>query len=229
MNAREYTWREFRDALFVYASRDMERREQLIFRGHSDSTWPLKTTLDRERSFTDDAARRLYSVGLLNEFRRQAIGLGLPPDRLPELESTAFELVARHYGLPSPLMDMTASPYVASFFAFDFRTRPASGKVAVWMVDRSELRADQGIEIVDTPELLRYNRRAIQQRGVFLRVASAVRLLEDCLSPALTKFELPADDAKVALADLDEMGLNSTSLFGDLDGAARTARSRIGV
>jgi hypothetical protein len=51
--------------------------------------------------------------------------------------------------------------------------------------------------------------------------------MEELLGKALTKIEIPASERSIALADLDEMGLNSTNLLYDLDGAARTARSRI--
>lgn len=227
MRVVKHTWREFRNTLYSYASTDRLRREQFLFRGQGDSEWAVQTTPDRERTFKTDDERHKHFLAMLADFRREAIRLGLPAERLPDTKSEAFELLARHHGLPSLLLDMSESPYVAAFFAYDFSRRPSSGSVAIWMVDRSKFpTADPGLEIIDDPELLRFNKRAIQQRGQFLRASTIRAPVVDLLDAALTKFEWPADDAKVALADLDEMGVNATTLFGDLDGAARTARSR---
>lgn len=226
MKVVEYTWQEFRTSLFRYASKDRQRREQLVFRGHADADWQLQTTLDRDRTFTGDDDRAAHVTALLMEFRGEAIRLGLDETQLPDGE--ALELLARHHGLPSPLLDVTESPYVAAFFACDFWSKPKSGRVAIWMIDRARFPThERGLDIIDDKELVRFNRRAIQQRGQFVRVATVREPLEKLLDHALVKFVVPANDQAVALADLDEMGVNSTSLFGDLDGAARTARSRL--
>jgi len=50
--------------------------------------------------------------------------------------------------------------------------------------------------------------------------------VEALLSPALSKIVMPARLRRLALTDLDEMTITAASLFADLDGAARTARTR---
>lgn len=98
------------------------------------------------------------------------------------------------------------------------------------MLDRAKLpdyTQLDSLNVIDDPALLRFNQRALQQHGVFLRVSMLRRSLEDQLDHALTKFVLPSSDRQVALADLDEMTINDTNLFCDLDGAARTVVARL--
>lgn len=83
------------------------------------------------------------------------------------------------------------------------------------------------IELIDDPELIRFNRRAAMQRGVFMRCSTVNEPLPVVLQPALTKFQLPSKDKQSALGDLDAMLISETVLFSDLDAAARTAARRI--
>ncbi len=84
----------------------------------------------------------------------------------------------------------------------------------------------RAINIVDDRDLLRFNVRALEQRGVFTRVLSIAKPLEEFLSHALVRFEIPSSDHRLALAELDEMTVTAKNLFRDLDGAARTAAGR---
>jgi len=129
------TWGEFRSSLLDFAALPRVRRAQLLFRGQADASWPLMATLDRFRTFTNDIQRLLIVNALLEEFRREAIIVKSAADTLPE--NDALELLARHHGLRSPLLDWTESPYIASHFAYNSNRdkRPAR----VWVLDRAKL------------------------------------------------------------------------------------------
>ena len=220
-------WATFRRRLLDYSSLDLKRRRQLIFRGQPDSRWGLLPTLDRVRSFETDRERDQYIVDLLEDFRREVVGLGGRSGRPHPAEG--LELLARHHGLPSPLLDWTESPYVASFFAFQDSTSPPFKSVAVWALDLAKFAPgdDLGIDLIRDPDLIRFNRRALRQRGVFLWVETASAPVEQLLGGALTQFVLPGASRQLALADLDEMRINAAELFHDRDAAARTAAYRI--
>ena len=94
------------------------------------------------------------------------------------------------------------------------------------MMDRAKLEQAQ-LEIIDDYSLLRFNQRAMRQRGIFVRLATGVAL-EELVSDALTQILIPERQFRAALADLDEMTINATYLFGDMEGAARTAHFRVG-
>jgi hypothetical protein len=218
------SWDAFRARLAQYCRLSIDRRRQLIFRGQSDASWLLQTTLDRFRDFAADDERERYFATLLRRFRREL--LNLQEGDGWRLEGDALELMARHHGLPTPLLDWSESPFVASYFAFG----GAAGfdrNVAVWVLDRAKLPEDSSfVTIIDDETLLSHNRRAIRQRGVFLRVRTVAQPLETLLESAIFKFELPVADAPLALAELDEMTITATSLFNDMEAAARTVARR---
>ena len=110
-----------------------------IFRGQSDSSWSLMTSL--ERWITDNSK---LSTGVMNdkefiekvflsEFRNGAhrylkSSLHLPQDTLEWLA------LMQHHGTPTRLLDFTRSPYVASFFAFEYPGEPTKN-CAVWAIN----------------------------------------------------------------------------------------------
>ncbi len=222
------SWEGFRRFLAEYALQSRERRGLLLFWGQENTEWSLQTTLDRRRKFSEDAERESFYDELLLEFRREAIGLISTSSNLPEGE--AFELLARHHGLPSILLDWTESPYVASFFAFDRAVFDEQKPVAIWMFDLAKDDSNNNeLSLIRDHDLLRFNRRALQQRGVFTRIATVRQPLEDLLGNALTKFVIPAKERELALAELDEMLINASSLYNDLDSVARTIARRMNL
>jgi hypothetical protein len=90
----------------------------LLFRGHRDASWRLASTFARHMPvpFSASTSRKLDDMILHFIVRLRSMDIDLPfriDDRRARLE------FARHYGLPSPLIDFSKSPYVALFFAFN--------------------------------------------------------------------------------------------------------------
>lgn len=82
-------------------------RSSFIFRGMSNSSWGLKTSLERLGSPPNAVER-----GLLRSFRKYS------PAALFQRNSTWEILaVAQHNGLPTRLLDWTVSPLIAAHFA----------------------------------------------------------------------------------------------------------------
>jgi hypothetical protein len=215
------SWSRFKELLHSYAALPADERGELWFRGQSDSNWPLQTTLDRFASFTDREHRFAVAQRLLGRFRQELIGIG-SRDEAPE--GVALELLARHHGLPSDLLDWTESPYIAAYFALEgtLTTRPRS--VAIWVLNLGLLSHDNPeVQPIRSRELFWSNPRALSQRGVFLRLRSADRSAENILGEALTKWVLSPTERIIALRDLEAMNITARNLFRDFEGAARSA------
>ena len=221
------TWEELRfhlDELWSFGS-GRDAIDRIWFRGQSRYDHELVPSVDRSAKFASTSERSRYISKILDEFRNEAIllgsGSGVP-------SGVGLELLARHHGLPSPLLDWTLSPYVAAFFAFFDAVQTEIVDVSIYAlyrpyIPKEVLEPEGPIGLIYENEYLQFNRRACQQRGVFLRLSSAERTIEECLQDSLVKFRIPASERRRALSCLDSMLLNSSTLMYDLDGAAKTA------
>jgi hypothetical protein len=228
------SWAQFRTAVIAsFQTVPLERRQNWWFRGQSNATYRLEPTIDRGRTFPSDSAREASIARLLREFRSEAMlissGLTLPPDE-------GFELLGRHHGLPSPYLDFTRTPWIAIYFAFATAKADSGEYVAIYAFDKKKVPTSSLIatgasppplELFEDPDDVRFNRRALQQRGVFLRVSTRSQTPEALLGPALYRWLIPTSERQAVLTELDLMLLNSTMLMYDLDGAARTVEQRL--
>ena len=117
-------WREFQE---VVAGTEYKN---WIFRGQSDSDWPLFSSLSRY--FKDHGVHpRAWAIQedrISRIFRRKA---HLFLEHVP-VETDDFQWLAlmQHHGAPTRLLDFTFSPFIAAFFALEHATKDA----AVWGV-----------------------------------------------------------------------------------------------
>ncbi len=102
-------WNELQELLFKdsYDEKLGRYRSEYIFRGLSDASYQLKTSLMRLNGPYRDLERHL-----LRNFRKYA-------HRNPVSGESVWNLmaIAQHHGLPTRLLDWTYSPYIALHFA----------------------------------------------------------------------------------------------------------------
>lgn len=104
------TWQDFKS----WAAR-VHDAGALAFRGQAKSAWALQTSLYR----SGRANLLRYSVETLREFHGHLEAMtGLQVDADKPTEFGRMVAIAQHYGLPTPLLDWTLSPYIAAWFAF---------------------------------------------------------------------------------------------------------------
>lgn len=105
----------------------------ILFRGHADESWELKTTLERFAPQITSLNDYLYIAekirfqvelhagtewdpileeGVIKSTYRSKIGM------YADIPSPEYLVYLRHHSFPSPLLDWTRSPYIAALFAF---------------------------------------------------------------------------------------------------------------
>jgi hypothetical protein len=116
------TWDDFRQAADTFhVAKGSERI--YVFRGHPNATWRLKPTL--HLSVTRESALPLPSpeellrleTNLTARFQQEAPNYLSPAVLLSTHATLDWWTVMRHYGVPTRLLDWTASFYVAAYFA----------------------------------------------------------------------------------------------------------------
>jgi hypothetical protein len=109
------------------------RRSSFVFRGMSNADWPLLTSLERLGSPPEKVEQPA-----LRAFGKYApigtVSLRSEWDRLA---------VAQHNGLPTRVLDWTASPLVAAHFATEekeYRSGPKAANGVIWCVNAEKVR-----------------------------------------------------------------------------------------
>lgn len=237
------TWEEFRNTVQrpEYAS--------WAFRGQSDATWPLFSSLSRyliSFSVHPDAWVQ-QETRILRIFKRKA---HLLLEQIPT-DKDSFEWLAlmQHHGAPTRLLDFTWSPFVAAFFALE-RARDAAavwalfpprvskqrvrtlrpsqrtkrGEVAPWVeggYEKHFLPNRNRLVVIGEPH--RMNQRLIAQSGTFVMPGVLDEPVDALIPRGLVKFVLNAKKMRRrAMAELYQMNISNATLFPGLDGLARS-------
>jgi FRG domain len=217
---------------------DAFEEDRYLFRGVGSDEWQLVSSFDRHAGDVASEDRSAEAETLLDLFVEECVTSDGTLDATPT-ERHALIALAQHHSLPTRGLDWTESPYVAAYFAFadawSFGRVEARGRVAIWALDRTHpvWEDTKAVEIVTTGRP--GNERMIRQRAALTYLHAPTPALDEYVGTraesgdALVKFSLPKAEAPVALADLAAMGITSTRLFPDREGAARAAQLRYAI
>jgi hypothetical protein len=139
MSIKDIHVKSLKDALDTLESLALGNGD-IVFRGHSNPDWPICSTLSRHTPIPHRSWDTLID-DMLEHFATNLRSIGALPDEIIRGRRARLEY-GRHYGVPSPLIDFSLSPYVALFFAFN-ETRP----------DRNKLHQEVVVYAVDIPAL----------------------------------------------------------------------------
>lgn len=225
-----------------------------VYRGQSDATWPLNTSLYRAfedalpmiqkktgspRRFARDEHEKL----LLERFQASA---HLYRSALPKIrEKLEWLAIMQHYGAPTRLLDLTLSPHIATYFALE----EGHGDSCVFAFDHAKLRPGNQDPDVLRSELFKDRRghdsfimlyrprmsteRLVAHQGLFLIPSNSYEPFRDIIShrapggAACKKIIIPAKLRFDGVGRLRNMNLTSMSLFPGIDGFCRSLRFQV--
>lgn len=175
-------------------------RAPFVFRGMSDSKWPLATSLERLKS-----PPKVVEPALLRSFRKYA-----PRGTFAQNSDWEALAVAQHNGLPTRVLDWSVSPLIAAHFATAEREHFSKHGV-VWCVDVIALRNRVLPHKIAEP----IKRAPAAVYDVALLEAAYPRLADFdatrwTLGEACVFFEPPSIDARIA---------NQTGILSAMNGA----------
>lgn len=230
-SCRVESWQKFAEILNAEHSKSAD---DMVFRGHRRCDWPLESTLARQ--FRGGSISPSISKSLLDKFRLAMRGRGYDLTDKSENEIWAF---GQHFGLATPLLDWTESPFVALFFAFlkeDDEHERENPTRAVFRINRS-LIAEVLPDLFFEPTLGE-NARLVNQAGLFTvtpeggdnLVSAIINAITyelalkpddpDELSRYICKFHIPNEDRVGCLNSLRRMNIHHANLFPDPMGAS---------
>ncbi len=229
------SWEQFK----TYVSNLEHRR--YIFRGQSQ---PLRLRTSFHRTgranlsrFLNDDIRTLHRH--LSQRTSHVFNLSIPD------ENGAFFNLVQHHGYPTPLLDWTFSPFVATFFAYHrIKNSEARAtveeKIRIFIFDQKAWRETfrqfshltwrkPHFSIMEFIAI--DNERLTPQQSISSvtnvdDIETYIRSMESAEKQFLRIVELPKNERPSVMRELSVMGITAGSLFPGLDGACEELRER---
>ncbi|MDQ3277255.1 MAG: FRG domain-containing protein [Bacteroidota bacterium] len=110
--------------------------EKWAFRGQANAAWVLNNAIERTDFIHQGNGIEAQFVA---EFQRGARNY-LSKDQTPE-HLIEWLALMQHHGAPTRLLDLTKSPFIAAYFAFEFAPVKDDQYVAIWCLNVGHLKA----------------------------------------------------------------------------------------
>jgi FRG domain len=240
---RMVSWEDFEHEIKKFEHPKRKPWDEVWFRGQSDATWQLHTTLERRSMSVRAVSAYLNLIGEIKPAIETFTGATFEmPNRVDVEKScreydrfefalrefTTYLAHLRHCGFPSPLLDWSRSPYVAAYFAFA-RTRH-DGDVAIYAYRERPVNFKIGDsdlpQIVSFGPIVKTHKRHFRQQS---RYTTCVRYIDgqwyfephdsvfgmkdNLQQDLLWKITIPAKERLKVLEHLDKFNLNEFTLF----------------
>lgn len=236
-SSRVKSWQQF--ISLVNEGMFCEQDDDVLFRGQRNGSWALTPSIARlspHGTYSEkDAADQLDTFKYSIRGRTK-----VPVSQLSEEDVWAL---GQHYGLWTPLLDWSRSPFVAMFFAMSDPNpndeSPKNYSRAIFRINRTKLSEHMDYDFFINP-LSSDHDRLISQDGLFTLSPSGETTLEseiidalaekgvdvdqpDVLKQFICKIHVPVEsevDRKKAILALRRMNLHFANLYPDLEGSS---------
>jgi hypothetical protein len=251
------TWEEFTHHLvhLTEKRKGQPDAKPLLFRGQSNSSWELATTLDRlihaelhclseyygliQRIASDIEMFTVHALDCPSAHEvaqfcrtydcRHAFSCSTMP-------AFSYMIYLRHHGFPSPLLDWTYSPYNAAYFAF--AKCGTDHTVAIYVLqEANQAETMQGVpRIYSLCRNIRSHKRHFLQRSAYTICVNFVgnhwqlSKYRDMNSGqdeyTIIKFVIPMSEKVKVLKFLYDVNIHAASLFGSDESLMETLKFR---
>lgn len=204
--------------------------KSLCYRGQAKD-WPLVPSIGRVgRGGFDEILE--FERYIMAEFRR----LASPYMEKPPQSMAEWILHAQHHGLPTRLLDWTANPLKALYFAVESENDATDA--VLWSCDAratewTEEFPNLGAQSMYFHRPTHLNRRIVAQESIF-QVFPLTEEQEDIDSPNMDdvdtygrveKFIIPAANKADIKDVLDQIGINNLSMYQSIEAVAQNIRN----
>jgi hypothetical protein len=128
------SWNDLEEELFDLHNKYKEKEFEFLYRGYTDSTWKLRTSLERKidrkislseyyrfisvtKAKIETVTDKTWNIKTINEYDNYL--QEARSDLITGFPACDYFAYLRHHGFPSPLLDWSRSPYVAAYFAMN--------------------------------------------------------------------------------------------------------------
>jgi hypothetical protein len=195
------------------------RGNAFLYRGQSDSRWELSPKIDRPTfkhyRYIKSITRQSQEVSLLSEFMHLARSrLSITPENTWE-----WLALAQHHGLATRLLDWSANPLAAIFFAVSDES--VKTESVVWEYRHTGVLSDLSADPFAIKEFVTISPTHISARITAQGGCFSVHPTPDILPVGnLEMFLIPQQSRDSIRMQLAGLGVTRATLFPDLDGIA---------
>ena len=230
------SWSDFK----AKASSDLESDGAVIYRGQRNASWGLTSPVHRTALVQNIPQLKGYSDFMLprvHDALEAWVGRSWNLDNSFGLAE--FLAFLQHNGFPTPLLDWTASPYIAAYFAFEGENHfdPQVENVAIFSFNQlAWTRAFQqrydSSDFTPHVSVLRPrqvgNHKLAMQQGCFIvtnvkDIEGHIRANETDTQMFLTKYELDVRERPKVMRELDLMGISAIQLRPSVEAVCKKA------
>lgn len=236
-SSRVKSWQDF--ISFVNEGKFCEQDDEVLFRGQRNGSWALTPSIAR-LSENGTYSQKAADIQLEN-FKYSIRGRTKVP--VSQLGTDDVWALGQHYGLWTPLLDWSRSPFVAMFFAMSEPDpkgeSPKNYSRTVFRINRTKLSEYMDEDFFINP-LSSDHDRLISQDGLFTLSPAGETTLEyqvinslaengilvddpDILKEYICKIHIPISndiERKEAIVALRRMNLHFANLYPDLEGSS---------